>query len=354
MVKVTVLGASGGIGQPLSLLLKSSAYIDSLALYDLQLSKGIAADLAHVNTNSIIQGHAKDEIKDALLDTDVILVTAGIPRKPGMTRDDLFKINAGIVKSLMISIATYAPLNSRVLIISNPVNSTVPIAVETLKSIGKYTPGRVMGVTHLDTLRAQTFLLELLKNKRPASVIDEVKGKVTIVGGHSDSTIVPVLDKSMIKIVFGDNIGGEDDAGYKSYIRRIKFGGEEVVNAKEGTGSATLSMALAAFNFTQYILQDLKNEQDTSTPDPIRLSSYVYLPDLANGKQVQAKLKSLCGEETIEYFALPVILNHKRIRVDMSPLETLSKYELMLVQQAVKELSNNISKGKKFATAAHL
>merc|ERR1712000_512692 len=75
MVKAVVAGASGGIGQPLSLLLKASPLIDELALYDV------------VNTPGV--------------DADIIVIPAGIPRKPGMTRDDLFNINAGIVKGLI-------------------------------------------------------------------------------------------------------------------------------------------------------------------------------------------------------------------------------------------------------------
>ncbi|MQK22653.1 malate dehydrogenase, partial [Escherichia coli] len=77
-------------------------------------------------------------------------------RKPGMTRDDLFNINAGIVKSLCTAIAKYCP-HALVNMISNPVNSTVPIAAEIFKKAGTYAEKRLFGVTTLDVVRGKTF-----------------------------------------------------------------------------------------------------------------------------------------------------------------------------------------------------
>ena len=77
-----------------------------------------------------------------------------------MTRDDLFKVNAGIVKGLVESIAEFAP-KAFILVISNPVNSTVPIAAEVLKAAGVFDPKRLFGVTTLDVVRAETFTQEL-------------------------------------------------------------------------------------------------------------------------------------------------------------------------------------------------
>lgn len=79
-----------------------------------------------------------------------------MPRKPGMTRDDLFNTNAGIVKNLAAAIAEVCPL-AHTLVISNPVNSTVPIVAETFKKFGSYNPKRVFGVT---TLGKRVDLLE--------------------------------------------------------------------------------------------------------------------------------------------------------------------------------------------------
>lgn len=109
--------------------------------------------------------------------------------KPGMTRDDLFKINAGIVKTLVEGIAEFCP-KAFVLIISNPVNSTVPIAAEILKSKGVFDPKRLFGVTTLDVVRAETFTQEFSGQK------DASKSDIPVIGGHSGETIVPLFSQA--------------------------------------------------------------------------------------------------------------------------------------------------------------
>lgn len=89
---------------------------------------------------------------------DLVIIPAGVPRKPGMTRDDLFNINAGIVRTLCEGITRCCP-NAIVNVISNPVNSTVPIAAEVFKKAGTYNPRRLLGVTTLDVVRANTFVV---------------------------------------------------------------------------------------------------------------------------------------------------------------------------------------------------
>jgi malate dehydrogenase len=105
-----------------------------------------------------------------------------------MTRDDLFKVNAGIVKGLVESIAEFAP-KAFILVISNPVNSTVPIAAEVLKAAGVFDPKRLFGVTTLDVVRAETFTQEFSGVKNAADAT------VPVIGGHSGETIVPLFSK---------------------------------------------------------------------------------------------------------------------------------------------------------------
>jgi malate dehydrogenase len=103
--KVAVLGAAGGIGQPLSLLLKLSPNITELSCYDIVGTPGVAADLSHIPSASTVTGNlpspgAWPKTHDAGLEAtlkgaSVVVIPAGVPRKPGMTRDDLFSINAG-------------------------------------------------------------------------------------------------------------------------------------------------------------------------------------------------------------------------------------------------------------------
>ena len=134
--KVAVLGANGGIGQPLSLLLKLSPEVDVLSTYDIVGTPGVAADLSHIPTKTQVIGclpsagswppRANAGLAEALDGCDVVVIPAGVPRKPGMTRDDLFNTNASIVKTLVEGCAEFAP-NAVIAIISNPVNSDEPV-----------------------------------------------------------------------------------------------------------------------------------------------------------------------------------------------------------------------------------
>lgn len=247
--KVAVLGAAGGIGQPLSMLLKLSPAVDELACYDVQGTPGVAADLAHIPTKAPVTGTLPDNngLETALKGASVVVIPAGVPRKPGMTRDDLFNINAGIVKTLVEGCADHCP-NAVVAIISNPVNSTVPIAAEVLKAKGVYNPQKLCGVTTLDVIRANTFVGSHM-GQDPATL------DVTVIGGHAGITILPLFSRVPGFTATDDEL--------EALTVRTQFGGDEVVKAKDGAGSATLSMAYAGFKFTEHVLKGLAGETNT-------------------------------------------------------------------------------------------
>jgi len=110
---------------------------------------GVASDVGHVNTKAKVTGHTTSDLKAALEGASVVVIPAGVPRKPGMDRDALFNTNASIVADLVGACAKYCP-TAHLLVISNPVNSTVPIAAGILKKAGVYDPKRLFGVTTLD------------------------------------------------------------------------------------------------------------------------------------------------------------------------------------------------------------
>lgn len=110
-----------------------------------------------------------------------------------MTRDDLFKINAGIVRDLIKGVAQYSP-KAFVLVISNPVNSTVPIAAEVLKQADVFDAQRLFGVTTLDVVRAETFVQDITGEKDPAKTV------IPVIGGHSGETIVPLFSLAKPKV----------------------------------------------------------------------------------------------------------------------------------------------------------
>jgi len=245
--KVCVLGMAGGIGQPLSLLLKLNPRVTALTGYDVApFTPGVGVDLDHISSNSTCVGYTGDDMKKALDGSDVVVIPAGVPRKPGMTRDDLFNINAGIVKNLVAGCADACP-KACILVISNPVNSTVPIAAEVLKAKGVYDPRKLMGVTTLDICRARTFCAK-------AKGLDVNKTKVPVIGGHAGTTIVPLLSQIEPSVTFTD---AERDA----LTHRIAFGGDEVVKAKDGAGSATLSMGFTGAEFADRVMAGLAGEK---------------------------------------------------------------------------------------------
>lgn len=326
MVKAAVLGASGGIGQPLSLLLAISPLIDELSLYDVVNTPGVGADLSHINSKAKVTAFLpkEDGLEKALTGSDIVVIPAGIPRKPGMTRDDLFKINAGIVRDLVTGVAKFCP-KAFVLIISNPVNSTVPIAAEVLNAHKVFEPTRLFGVTSLDVVRASTFVADVVGGS-PTDY------KVPVVGGHSGETIVPLLSQ----ITPPTEIPSDK---LEALVKRIQFGGDEVVQAKDGTGSATLSMAYAGFKFAESLLRALKGETGIVEP------TYIYLPGVDGGKDVQETVGGL------DFFAVPVELGKSGAVKATNPLPQANDYEKALLEEAKKGLVGNIAKGTEFITS---
>ncbi|KAH7446804.1 hypothetical protein KP509_01G077000 [Ceratopteris richardii] len=314
--KVALLGASGGIGQPLALLLKMDPLVSVLHLYDIVNTPGVTADLSHTDTSTIVRGFVgKDQLEASLVGMDLVIIPAGVPRKPGMTRDDLFNINAGIVRTLCEGVAKCCP-NAVVHIISNPVNSTVPIAAEVFKRKGTYDPRRLIGVTTLDVVRANTFVAEVLG-------VDPRLVDVPVIGGHAGITILPLL--SQVKPVYSLT---KDEVTYLT--KRIQNGGTEVVEAKAGSGSATLSMAYAAAKFADSTLRALRGEAG--------IIQCAFVPSQVTD---------------LPYFASKVLLGRNGVE-EVFPLGPLNEYEREGLAKLKMELKASIEKGITFVATQSL
>ncbi|XP_004510039.1 malate dehydrogenase, mitochondrial [Cicer arietinum] len=311
--KVAILGAAGGIGQPLSLLMKLNPLVSSLSLYDIGGTPGVAADVSHINSRSEVAGYqGEEELGKALEGADVVIIPAGVPRKPGMTRDDLFNINAGIVKSLCTAIAKYCP-HALVNMISNPVNSTVPIAAEVFKKAGTYDEKRLFGVTTLDVVRAKTFYAG--KANVPVAEVN-----VPVVGGHAGVTILPLFSQATPKANLSDDY-------IKALTKRTQEGGTEVVEAKAGKGSATLSMAYAGAIFADACLKGLNG-----------------VPDVVECSYVQSNIIA-----DLPFFASKVRIGKNGVE-EILGLGPLSDFEQQGLENLKSELKSSIEKGIKFAS----
>jgi len=310
--KVAVVGAAGGIGQPLSLLMKQHPLVTELSLFDLApVTPGVAADLSHIDTKAKVTGYTGAEnLENALDGCDVVVVPAGVPRKPGMTRDDLFNINASIVAGIASAAAKKCPKAS-LLVISNPVNSTVPIMAEVLKKEGVYDPTKLFGVTTLDVLRSNTFVSE-------NQGMDPTTTKVTVVGGHAGTTIVPLLSQ-----VAGASFS---DADRDALTQRIMFGGDEVVKAKAGGGSATLSMAVAGAQFADRVMRAKSGEEG-----------------IVECAYVQSEVMPGCA-----FFSSPITLGKDGVQ-EIHGVGEVTEYEQGLLDDMLPELIKQVEKGVEYA-----
>lgn len=308
-MKVAVLGAAGGIGQALALLLKLQLPAETeLSLYDIApVTPGVAVDISHIPTAVNVQGFSGEDPTPALKDADVVLISAGVARKPGMDRSDLFNINAGIIRNLVEKVATTCP-KACIGIITNPVNTTVAIAAEVLKKAGVYDKRKLFGITTLDVLRSETFVAEL-KN------LNVSRTSVPVIGGHSGVTILPLLSQVQYTTWAEDEV--------KALTKRIQNAGTEVVEAKAGGGSATLSMAQAAARFARALVKGLNGETVVEC-------AYVE----GDGKYAR-------------FFAQPVRLGKEGVE-ELLPIGPLSTFEQSALENMLPTLRADIELGEKF------
>jgi len=308
-MKIALLGAAGGIGQALGLLLKTQLPAGSeLSLYDIALlTPGVAVDLSHIPRAVKVTGFSGEDPSPALKNADIVLISAGVARKPGMARADLFNINASIVKNLVASCAKTCP-TALIGIITNPVNATVAIAAGVLKERGVYDSARLFGVTTLDIIRSNTFVAET-KGLNPEDF------EVPVIGGHSGITILPLLSQS------GCEFTEEETAALTT---RIQNAGTEVVKAKAGGGSATLSMGYAGARFCLSLVRALNGD------DNVIECTYIEGP----------------GDKA-RFFAQPVLLGRNGIAKVLN-YGDLTAFEEAQLDSALDTLNSDISSGELF------
>lgn len=244
--KITVVGA-GFTGATTALMLAQKELGDVVLVDIAQLenpTKGKALDMLEASPvqgfDSQITGTSNYEDTK---DSDIVIITAGVARKPGMSRDDLVNTNAGIVKSVCENVKKYCP-NAYVIILSNPVDAMTYAAFETLG----FPKNRVIGQSGvLDTARYCTFIAQELNVS-----VEDVRG--VVLGGHGDD---------MVPLVRYTNVGGVPieklipQERIDAIVQRTRVGGGEIVNLL-GNGSAYYAPAASLVQMTEAILKDKK------------------------------------------------------------------------------------------------
>lgn len=244
--KVSVIGA-GNVGATCADVLATRNVASEVVLLDIKegVSEGKAMDIMQTATlvgiNSRVTGVTNDYAATA--NSDVVVITSGIPRKPGMTREELIGVNAGIVKTVVENILKYSP-NAILIIVSNPMDTMCFLAAK----ISGLPRNRVIGLGGaLDSSRFKYYLSQAL-NANPNDV------DATVIGGHGDTTMVPLTSLATCKGVPVSQILSKEKL--EEVAAATKVGGATLTGLL-GT-SAWYAPGAAAASMTEAIIKDQK------------------------------------------------------------------------------------------------
>lgn len=315
MVKVCIVGAAGGIGQPLSLLLRKNENIRTLTLYDICDTKGIIEDLKGCNYSSKIKGFTGiDNLNEALKKSDIIVVVAGQTISLDQSREELFPVNAQIMVDITKVAAKVCP-KAFIAIVTNPINALVPLTVLALQEEGiEDAHKRVFGVTTLDLTRAS-----VLASKLISGPVEDIF--VPVVGGHDGITIVPLLSQAKPKapaiLTPEKNL---------DFMKELQDAGPKVLKAKGGKITATLSTADAVAKFTNSLVLAKTGQ---------KVKEYTY---------VKSNILAGCN-----FFASQVEINKHGV-LRMFPLGDMTEIEEKAIEDAVPLLKSSEENAINFTT----
>ena len=242
--KVTVIGA-GHVGATAAQRLAEKELCDVVLIDIIEgVPQGKALDLTEA---APIEKHDSRLIGtnayDASAESDIVIITAGIPRKPGMSRDDLISTNAGIVKTVIRHVAALSP-NSVLILVSNPLDAMCHVAYET----SGFSKERVIGMAGvLDSARFRAFIAAELN-------VSVENTHAFVLGGHGD-TMVPLPRYSTVAGIPITELLSKDRI--EALVERTRNGGAEIVGLLK-TGSAYYAPASAAVEMAESILKDKK------------------------------------------------------------------------------------------------
>ncbi len=281
MKKITLIGA-GQIGGTLAHLIALKGLAD-VVLFDVAagIAKGKALDIAQSSPVSgfNVKLSGTDNYEDTK-NSDVIIITAGVPRKPGMTRDDLLGINLKIIKQVAQGIKKTSP-NAFVICITNPLD----VIVMALQKYSGLPKNKVVGMAGiLDSSRFIHFLSEELK-------VPVQKIKSFVLGGHGDSMVAMLGSTEVNGKKINDLVseGKLSQQKLDQIVDRTKKGGAEIVKYLE-KGSAFYAPAASGVEMAECYLNDLKKQ----------LPCAVYLNGEYGAKEIYAGVPVIIGSQGVE------------------------------------------------------
>jgi len=278
--KVTVIGA-GHVGATVAQRLAEKELCDVVLIDIIEgVPQGKALDLAEAAPIEKHDAHLTGaNAYDASTDSDIVIITAGIPRKPGMSRDDLISTNAGIVKAVTRQVTTRSP-DSILIIVSNPLDAMCHVA----HHVSGFPKERVIGMAGvLDSARFRAFIAMELN-------VSVENTHASVLGGHGD-TMVPLPRYSTVAGIPITELLPADRID--ELVQRTRNGGAEIVGLLK-TGSAYYAPASAAVEMAESIIKDKKK----ILPCAVYLQGEYGIKDLFIG--VPVKLGAAGVEEVIE------------------------------------------------------
>jgi malate dehydrogenase len=242
--KVTVVG-SGNVGATTALRIADRGLADVVMTDILEgIPQGKALDLLQAGPIVGSDSHARgtNDYRDTA-GSDIVVVTAGFPRKPGMSRDDLLMKNYEVIKETTQKIVTHSP-NAILIMVTNPLDAMCQVALR----VSKFPKQRVIGMAGvLDSARFRTFIAEALN-------VSVENVQAFVLGGHGDEMVPSVRYSSVAGIPLTDLL---DAATIEAIVKRTRGGGGEIVKYL-GTGSAFYAPSAAATEMVEAILLDKK------------------------------------------------------------------------------------------------
>ena len=269
-MKVTIVGA-GNVGSTCADAIAYKRIASEVVLLDIKegFAEGKSLDITQTSSllgfNTKVSGSTNDYSKTA--DSDVVVVTSGIPRKPGMTREELIGVNAGIVKAVTKGVLKYSP-NAIIVIVSNPMDTMTYL---TLKESG-ISKHRIIGMGGaLDSARFRTYL-SLALNK-PAN---DIQGMV--IGGHGDTTMIPLPRLSSYNGIKVSDLLSESELS--------KVVADTMVGGKTLTGLLGTSAWYAPGAAVAYLVDSILNDQKRIIPCSVLLDGEYGQKDICIGVPV--------------------------------------------------------------------
>ena len=266
-MKVTIVGA-GNVGATCADVISYRGIASEVVLVDIKegFAEGKAMDIMQCSTttgfNTVVSGSTNDYSKTAK--SDVVVITSGIPRKPGMTREELIGINAGIVKSVAENILKHSP-DAIIVVVSNPMDT---MAYLTLKATG-LPKNRVIGMGGaLDSSRFKYFLSQALQ--KPSN---DVQGMV--IGGHGDTTMIPLTRLA--------SYNGSPVANFLSQEEMDKVAASTMVGGATLTGLLGTSAWYAPGASVAFLVDSILNNQKRMIPCSVMLDGEYGQSDICIG-----------------------------------------------------------------------